>query len=115
MQPSFSEPDFVGDEPVAVLAVEVLDARKVLVHGSAVVTAVQEILSVAKIFIDKLLNQFTNCNRYYAMYLLWCLAKATEFCVDRSSLWHWQSSRVVPVVVWLSHKRVIKYSSSQKQ
>ena len=51
LQSRLPEADLVGDEPVAVLAVEVLDARKVLVHGSAVVAAVQEILSVAEIFV----------------------------------------------------------------
>ena len=49
LQSRLPEPDLVGYEPVAVLAVEVLDARKVLVHGRAVVPAVQEILSVAEI------------------------------------------------------------------
>ena len=49
LQSGLPEPDLVGYEPVAVLAVEVLDARKVLVHGRAVVPAVQEILSVAEI------------------------------------------------------------------
>ena len=60
LQSRLPEADLVGDEPVAVLAVEVLDARKVLVHGSAVVAAVQEILSVAEIFQIKIPNCQNN-------------------------------------------------------
>ena len=49
LQSGLPESDFVGYEPVAVLAVEVLDAREVLVHRRPVVPAVQKILSVAEI------------------------------------------------------------------
>ena len=74
LQPSFSEPDLVGDKPVAVLAVKVLDTREVLVHWSTVVAAVQEILSVAERFQIKTPNCHINLptgTMQYTCYGVW--------------------------------------------